>query len=123
MRWIADECISARLVKLLREAGHDVAYAAEIAAGVSDRELIDLAHRENRLLLTDDKDFGDLVIRRRWAVPGVILMRVTSEQPQVRWQRLRAAIARFEQSMQGRYVVIEDARFRVRRLRGTNNEK
>jgi predicted nuclease of predicted toxin-antitoxin system len=123
VRWIADECISARLVKLLREAGHDVAYAAEIAAGVSDRELIDLAHRENRLLLTDDKDFGDLVIRRRWAVPGVILMRVTSEQPQVRWQRLRAAIARFEQSMQGRYVVIEDARFRVRRLRGTNNEK
>jgi predicted nuclease of predicted toxin-antitoxin system len=53
VRWIADECVSARLVKLLREAGHDVAYAAEMAAGASDRELIDHARRENRLLLTD----------------------------------------------------------------------
>ena len=66
MRWIADECVSARLVKLLREAGHDVAYVAEMAAGASDTDLIGLARRENRLLLTDDKDFGELVFRRRF---------------------------------------------------------
>jgi hypothetical protein len=53
----------------------------------------------------------------------VILMRVTSEKPQVRWQRLRAAITRFQENMQGRYVVIEDARFRVRPMRETTSEK
>lgn len=123
MRWIADECVSARLIKLLREAGHDVVYVAEMAAGASDGELIGLARRDNRLLLTDDKDFGELVIRRRWAAPGVVLMRVGSEQPQMRWQRLQAAIARFDESLYGRYVVIEDARLRVRPLRGMDNEK
>ena len=57
VRWIADECVSARLVKLLREAGHDVAYVAEMAAGASDTDLIGLARRENRLLLTDRQGF------------------------------------------------------------------
>lgn len=116
MRWLADECVSARLVKLLREAGHDVAYAAETAASSADDELIGLARRENRLLLTDDKDFGELVVRRRWQIPGLVLMRVGSELAQIRWQRLQAAIARFGDNLYGRYIVIEDARFRVRRL-------
>ena len=123
MRWLADECISARLVKLLRDAGHDVAYAAEMAAGATDSDLIAMARRDNRLLLTDDKDFGELVVRRRWAVPGLVLMRVASEQPQLRWQRLQAALARFGDGFNGRYVVIEDARFRVRALSGVNGEK
>ena len=122
MRWLADECISARLVTLLREAGHDVAYAAEMAAGASDADLIGVARRENRLLLTDDKDFGELVIRRCWDVPGVVLMRIASETSQARWKRLQAAIARFDESLYGRYVVIEESRFRFRQLRGALDE-
>ena len=122
MRWLADECVSARLVKLLREAGHDVAYVAEMAAGASDTDLIGLARRENRLLLTDDKEFGELVIRRRWAVPGLILMRIASDDPQARWKRLQAAIVRFNESFYGRYVVIEESRFRIRQLRGARDE-
>jgi predicted nuclease of predicted toxin-antitoxin system len=117
VRWLADECISARLVKLLRESGHDVSYGAEMAPGESDATLIGVAHRENRLLLTDDKDFGELVIRRRWAAPGLVLMRVTSDEPHVRWERLQAAIERFGEGLYGQYVVVEDARFRIRPMR------
>lgn len=120
---MADECVSARLVKLLREAGHDVAYVAEMAASAADTEIIGLARRENRLLLTDDKDFGELIIRRRWAVPGVVLMRIASEQPQTRWKRLEAAIAHFNEGLYGRYVVIEESRFRFRPLRGIHRGK
>jgi predicted nuclease of predicted toxin-antitoxin system len=123
VRWIADECVSARLVKLLREGGHDVAYVAEMAASAADTEIISLARRENRLLLTDDKDFGELVVRRRWPVPGLVLMRVASEQPETRWKRLKAAIAHFNEGLYGRYVVIEEGRFRFRPLRGVDDEK
>jgi predicted nuclease of predicted toxin-antitoxin system len=122
VRWIADECVSARLVKLLREAGHDVAYVAEMAAGASDTDLIGMAGRENRLLLTDDKDFGELVIRRRWAAPGVVLMRIASDDPQARWLRVTAAIIQFGENLYGRYTVIEDARFRFRSLRGARDD-
>jgi predicted nuclease of predicted toxin-antitoxin system len=123
VRWLADECVSARLVRLLRDAGHDVVYAAEIAAGASDADLVALALQGGRLFLTDDKDFGELVIRRRWAILGVVLMRVASEHPQARWQRLQAAIDRFKEDLHGRYVVIEDARFRVRVLRAADDDE
>lgn len=122
MRWIADECVSARLVKLLREASHDVVYVADIAAGASDTDLIGMARRENRLLLTDDKDFGELIFRRRWDVPGVVLMRIASDDPHARLLRLAAAIVQFEERLYGRYTVIEDARFRFRSLRRARDE-
>ena len=61
MRWFADECVDAALVHRLRGAGHDVIYAAEIAAGTTDIQLLRRANDEHRLLLTEDKDFGELV--------------------------------------------------------------
>jgi predicted nuclease of predicted toxin-antitoxin system len=64
VRWLADECVAAPLVASLRSFGHDVLYVAEAAAGLSDVDVITLATREKRILLTEDKDFGDLVFRR-----------------------------------------------------------
>ena len=81
MRWLADECVAAGLVALLRADGHDVVYVAEAAAGLSDADVITLASREMRVLLTEDKDFGDLVFRRERAVPGVVLLRIAPENP------------------------------------------
>jgi predicted nuclease of predicted toxin-antitoxin system len=116
VRWLADECVAAGLVALLRADGHDVLYVAEAASGLSDSDVIMLASREMRLLLTEDKDFGDLVFRRERAVPGVVLMRIVSESPALKAMRLAAAIERYGEGLFGRYVVIEEGRFRSRRL-------
>ena len=116
MRWLADECVSARLVALLRGAAHDVAYMVEVVPGAPDIDLLERAMQENRLLLTDDKDFGELVFRGRRTVPGLVLMRIDSDDPRLRWPRLDAAIRRFGDSLFGRYTVIEQTRFRYRPL-------
>ena len=116
MRWLADECVDASLVAFLRSNDHNVLYVAEAAAGFSDAEVIALALSENRLLLTEDKDFGDLVFRRERAVPGVVLMRVGPENPALKAMRLEAAIERHGEGLFGRYTVIEEGRFRSRRL-------
>ena len=71
MRWLADECVAAPLVAFLRKGGHDVLYVAKSAAGISDFDVIALALREDRLLLTEDKDFGDLVFRRGRRSPAL----------------------------------------------------
>ena len=91
-------------------------YIAEAAAGLSDSDVIALALRERRLLLTEDKDFGDLVFRRERAVPGVVLMRIAPENPALKAMRLAAAIERYGEGLFGRYVVVEEGRFRSRRL-------
>jgi predicted nuclease of predicted toxin-antitoxin system len=100
----------------LRSGGHDVLYVAEAAAGLSDTDVIALALQEKRLLLTEDKDFGDLVFRREHAVPGVVLMRINPENLSLKATRLAAAIDRYGDGLFGRYMVIEQGRFRSRRV-------
>jgi predicted nuclease of predicted toxin-antitoxin system len=75
------------------------------------------AHGENRLLLTEDKDFGDLIFRQAMPVPGLVLLRIDSRRRSLKAARLQAAIGRFGETLFGRYTVIEEARYRSRPLR------
>ena len=63
MKLLADECCDANLILAIREAGYDIEFVAETHRGIEDIEVIDLAWKEERLLLTEDKDFGEPVIR------------------------------------------------------------
>ncbi|MBV8132674.1 MAG: DUF5615 family PIN-like protein [Alphaproteobacteria bacterium] len=116
MRWLADECVDAALVSRLRGAGHDTLYVAEIASGATDAEVLRQARSDSRLLLTEDKDFGDLLFRLKLAVPGVVLLRLRPEQYLRKWARLEAAVEQFGDRLLGRYLVIEETRFRSRPL-------
>jgi len=117
VRWLIDECVDADLVTLLHGSGHDVVYMADVAPRSADTEIMNRADRENRLLLTEDKDFGDLVFRQARRVPGIVLLRIEPSRRLRKGPRLLAAIDRFGDTLFGRYTVIEDARFRSRPLR------
>lgn len=60
MRLLADEGVDAAIVALLREDGHDVVYVAELFPGITDEAVLELANGDERVLVTADKDFGDL---------------------------------------------------------------
>jgi predicted nuclease of predicted toxin-antitoxin system len=116
VRWLADECVDSGLVSRLRDAGHDVVYMAEVARAASDAEVLRRAQTEARVLLTEDKDFGDLVFRRGQSVPGVVLLRIDPAMQASKGFRLDAAINRFGDGLLGRYVIVEAARLRSRPL-------
>lgn len=61
MRLVADESCDAAVVRALRGASHDVIAVADVAPGAEDAAVIDLALRAGRVLLTEDKDFGQRV--------------------------------------------------------------
>ncbi len=117
MRWLADECVAAALVASLRMNGHDVLYVAEGARGLRDADVIALAFRESRLLLTEDKDFGELVFRRKHPVSGLVLMRIDPTQSETKLLRLMAAVDRYGDVLLERYTVVEERRLRSRLLR------
>ena len=75
VRFVADESCDYAVVRALREQGHDVVAVAEIAPRSDDRDVMEYANREGRLLLTEDKDFGWLVYVSQLDSPGVILIR------------------------------------------------
>jgi predicted nuclease of predicted toxin-antitoxin system len=116
VRWLVDECIDAGLVSHLRAAGHDVHYMAEIDPSVSDTIAMMRAQRELRILLTEDKDFGDLVFRRGHPVPAIVLLRIDPASHALKRKRLDAVISRFGNDLFGRYLTVEEARLRSRPL-------
>lgn len=76
MRLLADENVPLESVRALRVAGHDVFSAAEAALGADDEMLLARAHAEQRLVLTFDRDFGELAARRGpGAAGGILLLR------------------------------------------------
>jgi predicted nuclease of predicted toxin-antitoxin system len=75
MRFLADECCDFAAVRSLRADSHDVLAVSEFQHRSVDKELMELALTENRILLTEDKDFGWLVFAGRVDSPGVILIR------------------------------------------------
>lgn len=116
MRWLVDECVAAGLVSHLRAWLEDVVYLAEIAPAGSDAEVMARAQEEGRILLTEDKDFGDLVFRRGHSVPAIVLLRIDPAMRERKRVRLDAAVSRFGEHLFGRYTIVEEGRFRSRPL-------
>jgi predicted nuclease of predicted toxin-antitoxin system len=117
MRWLVDECVSARLVGLLRAAGHDVAYVIEDSPSTHDTDVLEWALREQRLLLTHDKDFGELIFGGlAQSSFGVVLLRIPDTRADLVWPRLQEAIDRFGEHLFGAFTVIGETRFRTRQL-------
>ena len=79
MRLLANENFPGDAVTALREAGHDVAWVRTDAPGSNDQGVLARAQAEDRILVTFDKDFGELAFRTRLpATSGIILFRITS---------------------------------------------
>lgn len=76
MKLLADENVERPIVASLRAHGHQVTSIAELAPGITDTEVLELANQEEELLVTADKDFGDLIFQRHYQIVGVILVRL-----------------------------------------------
>jgi predicted nuclease of predicted toxin-antitoxin system len=114
MRFLADENIHADLVAWFRSGGHDVSYAAETMPSEPDDSVLRRAREEGRVVVTDDKDFGNLVVHRRLSSAGVLLLRLRSPSVAERIRRLLAVWPSIEGRLQGSFTVISDRRVRVR---------
>lgn len=88
MRIIANENIASSVITGLRSLGYDVVAVREVMRGATDSEVLARSHVEQRLLLTHDKDFGELAFTLRLPVPGVILFRLSDEDPEAHCQRM-----------------------------------
>jgi predicted nuclease of predicted toxin-antitoxin system len=118
VRWLADECVHAPVVASLRSDGHDVLYAAEILRQSADINLAQEALRTDRILLTEDKDFGELTFRERQTVPGILLLRFPTARRHLKWSQLQVAIRRYGGLLQRSFTVVEENRIRSRLLVG-----
>lgn len=88
---VCDEGVDRPIVERLRREGFESRYVAEMSPGIADEAVLDLAKSENALLVTTDKDFGELVYRQRRASAGVVLLRLAGLTEDEKCQNVLAA--------------------------------
>ena len=116
MKFLADECCDGELVNELRADGHDVVFVPETMMGSKDEEILSYAYQESRILITEDKDFGQLVYRLKLPTHGIILIRISSEDNIQKIKQFREAIMMYGDRMFGQFVILETSKIRVRNL-------
>jgi hypothetical protein len=116
MRFLANENFPGAAVLALRASGHDVTWIRTDAPGSKDEDVLAMAVRENRILITFDKDFGELAWRMGLpATSGVILFRIPMPAPAGAGMKLAARIEERD-DWPGHFTVIEPWRIRMRKL-------
>jgi len=116
VRFLADECCDTSVVDALRLDGHDILYVMESMRGATDEEILTQAFAENRILLTEDKDFGELVYRFRRPARGIILLRFDISNRALKIPRLRILVEKEAERLPGSFVVLEVDKTRFRPL-------
>lgn len=115
MNFLADESVDRQIVDRLREIGHSVIYVAEIDPSIDDDEVFDRANALGALLITADKDFGEIVFRdRRLSSNGVILVRLAGLSPKRKASIVVETVSRENSRLDGHFSVISPGKFRSR---------
>ncbi|MBI5016916.1 MAG: DUF5615 family PIN-like protein [Deltaproteobacteria bacterium] len=112
MRLLANENVPGLAVQALRSRGHDVFWVRTDGPGISDREALERAIADHRLLITFDKDFGELAFRARVpAQNGIVLFRIPTRSPEY---VVEVAVGALEADVEwvGKFSVVEENRIR-----------
>ena len=113
MRLLADENFPGDIVLALRNAGNDVVWIHEIAPGMAEQNVLALAKAGNRVLLTFDKDFGELAYRALLqATCGIVLFRLSGLALTDR-ERLILASLGSRDDWSGHFSVVTESRIRI----------
>lgn len=115
LRFLADESCDFAVVRALRAEGYDVLAVSEVMQRTDDRELIEQASRERRILLTEDKDFGWLVYVSHTDSAGVILIRFPGNARQTLVDAFMDLVCTQGQKLSGAFVVVQPGHTRIRR--------
>ena len=114
MRFLVDENLGTGLAAHLRSLGHDAVSVVQVDQGAADEDVLDRARKEDRILITEDKDFGVLVFARGLTHPGVVLLRLRHSLPRQVRKIMESTIATMGERLKGRFAVIREGAIRLR---------
>ena len=116
LSFIADENVETQIIEKLVTLGYAVERSGgHLAAGALDEAVLDLSARTGAILITSDKDFGELVYRRQRENPGVLLMRLAGLSPSEKAALVSALVERHQDDLTGSFTVLSRTAVRIRR--------
>src|SRR3989442_7332794 len=112
MKFLVDECTGSAVARWLEHQGHDVFSVYDQARGISDDRVIEIAQIERRILITNDRGFGEKVFRERRPQHGVVFLRLANERAASKIRVLDQLLSQHSDMLLGRFVVVTESRIR-----------
>ena len=116
MRFLVDECTGPRVSSWLAQQGYEVHCIYGEARGASDDEILKKAYTENWILVTNDKDFGELIYRTRRLHHGIIFLRLTDERSKAKIEAMRLLLEQYADRLSDAFVVVTESHVRFGKL-------
>lgn len=116
MNLLADESVDFSLVENLRKVNIPIYAIVEDNSGISDPEVLKLAVEQNALLITEDKDFGELVLRFQLPHKGILLLRIFELSQEEKTNLVIETLKKHFEEMKDNFAVLSDNKLRVRHL-------
>jgi predicted nuclease of predicted toxin-antitoxin system len=114
MNLLIDESVDRQVVEKLRLQGHNVIYVSDMDPGISDDVVLSAANSMRALLVTADKDFGELVFRRQQINAGVLLIRLAGLLPESKAELVAVAVRDHSDELPGAFSVLSPGMIRIR---------
>jgi len=113
MKFVADESFDFPIVTALRASGHDVYSIKEQSPRMEDDKILKIANEQKRVLLTCDKDFGELVFRLKLVSSGIILIRLPELSNQKKEEITLQCVTQHEETLKSSFCVITSGKVRI----------
>ena len=113
MRFLVDECTGPFLATWLAKKGHDVFSVFTSARGADDDWVLQKAFSDDRILVTNDKGFGEKIFRSRAPHHGVVLLRLSDETPTAKVAVFERLLSSFSDRLEGAYIVVNERKVRI----------
>jgi predicted nuclease of predicted toxin-antitoxin system len=114
LKFLVDVGVGTAVEELLREHGYDVRTVRSIDPGMDDLDIVRLAHAEERMVLTMDKDFGELVYHAAASHAGVLLLRLDDATGQEKRRVVEGILIAHADRIKGCFCVYQRGRLRIR---------
>ncbi len=113
MKFLVDANLGRKFTSLAGKAGYDAVFINDLLAKAPDEDVLALGERENRIVITNDKDFGELVFKIGKSSAGVVLLRTPITDPEKRFEMVKDSLSKAA----GNFIVIKEGHVRVRELK------
>jgi predicted nuclease of predicted toxin-antitoxin system len=112
IKFIADVNVEKGIVDFLLQNGYDVKWIPDYDCEITDDQLLKIAKKENRILITNDKDFGELVFLQKKHSAGLILIRVKEQKTSIKLKLFKKLLMNYSEKILNHFVVITETKFR-----------
>ena len=116
LKFLIDESTGKRLADFLKQKGFDAVFVADAIQGATDEQVLEFAEKQNRILITNDKDFGELIFRQKKLAHGIILLRLKNDSHKNRQEFVSLLLKTHQDKLNNSFVVLTEGKVRIRRI-------